>query len=115
MGVHNIVDHRTNHHAIRVCVVFEDSWHDNTIPGATQFDEEDEQVSYCCIASTTVHAALVYAQQRWPSAALTMYLYDPDGHNYADYETLDVNEDGAYTPRPKIPPTLVPNNNLTTL
>lgn len=92
MPVANVIDRRkTNNFDVNSNVIFESSWHDNSVRGATQFeyvDPVEDECTYLGIRKTTVDLAIRYASQRWPDLSVTMYLYDPDICDYYDCEGL---------------------------
>lgn len=89
MPIANIVDCRTNRYNINVMVVFEDSWHDNCIKDATQFNFVDN-IDYLGIKETTVERAIKFANKRFTNE-VTLYLYDVGECNYIDYSYIDNN------------------------
>jgi hypothetical protein len=73
----NVRDHRKNPHCIYVNAVFEPSYHDNSVAGATQFPRPDDSFSVIEMSGTTVAAAIMRAHEEWPFP-VTVYLYDRD-------------------------------------
>lgn len=93
MPVANVVDGRKcGRYNVNVSVVFESSWHDNSIPGSTQFEELeilDDECTAEYIRATTIDLAIRYAASKWPRLPVTMFLYDDRTHeNYYDYDCL---------------------------
>lgn len=83
MPVSNIRDRRTNWLDARCNVAIESSWHDNGLPGATEFPTppnylRDSFNDYLAeeIVDTTVRLALEYANATWPDRDLTVFFYD---------------------------------------
>ena len=102
MPVANIVDYRKRcRYDVNVNVCYESSWHDNSIIGATRFDEPDDPMAGCDylgIRQTTIGLAIRYAAQEWPLEPVTLYLYDAHVNNYADYDALQEDETGHIVP-----------------
>ena len=73
MPVYNIVDRRTNDHNFYVDAIFEPTFHDNSIEGAT-YVEPTNEFFYDQIYDTTIGLAIVYAS-RW-TCPVTIFLYD---------------------------------------
>jgi hypothetical protein len=90
MPVSNIVDRRTNSYNVNCMVVFEESWHDNSIDGSTQFNDEKEEIMCLYIKSTTVGKAIKYANLNY-KLDITMFIYDLDEKECCDYDTIDDN------------------------
>jgi hypothetical protein len=94
MPVHNIVDKRSNKYLVNVMAIFESSENDDTIVGASQFGDyqgvnrEEEECTYVGIAATTIDRAIRFAQIKWPTLPVTLYLYDVGTKNVADYAGL---------------------------
>lgn len=91
----NIIDNRTNKFKVDIMVIFEDSWHDNTIEGATQFDDNipsSSEVLYLGIRQTTIDLAIKYAAQQW-TQPVTLFLYDVGADNYVDYQHIEMEGD----------------------
>ena len=65
MPVVNIIDHRSlkDRYDVRVSVVYEASWQDNCIPGATQFPKTSKECVY-----------VKYTNEKWPETPITMYM-----------------------------------------
>lgn len=78
MTVANIVDRRTNKYDVHVDVVFEPSFHDNHVPGATQFLKEEKSIVVAELVKTTIEYAIKYAE-KW-NYAVTVYLYNYDSN-----------------------------------
>lgn len=77
MSIANIMDKRSNKLNVAVDVIFESSFHDNSVQGSTQFDEVEPDVClYHQVKFTTIKAAIQYANDTWPDANITMFLYD---------------------------------------
>lgn len=68
MPICNIVDHRSNKFQTEVMAIYEDSWHDNSIDGATKFKPTDDNVMYLGIEKTTVEYAIQYVNQEISTA-----------------------------------------------
>ena len=100
MPICNIIDRRTNKYDVNVMAIYEDSWHDNSCPNSTRFKDTGDGVSYLGIGETTVDHAIQYARQRWPTQALTLFLYDLGVNNYVDHKTIKL-EDNLYKLEPK--------------
>lgn len=79
MPVTNIIDHRSNNYCVDIDAAFEDTWHDNSIVGATQFPIEDNEVTIYFQFKTTVDLAIKYAAKEFPNNSVTLFLYD-SGH-----------------------------------
>ena len=93
MPVANIIDNRTNHYKVDVSIVYEFSWQDNCINGATQFTEEDYLCKY--IETTTISYAIAFANQNWPENAITLFLHDIGYEDYKDHDTINI-KNGIY-------------------
>ena len=90
MPVTNIIDNRTNKYDVNIMVIFEDSWHDNTIKGASQFNDSIDDIDYLGIKRTTIASALRYAQEHI-SSEVTLYIYDIGCNNHINYDYIDEN------------------------
>ena len=76
MPVTNIRDSRSNKYNIHIQAIFEESWHDNTINGATQFNgSTEDDIMYLCVANTTVEKAILYAMTHIKTE-VTLFIYD---------------------------------------
>lgn len=87
MPVANIVDHRTNSYNVNVMAIFEDSYHDNVVKDATQFEVIDD-IMYLGIKETTIEKAIMYATT-YIKSRVTLYLYNVGEENYSDYDTIE--------------------------
>lgn len=79
MPVANIQDKRTNSCNVEVDAVYEPSFHDNTVLGATQFDDDDGpldegEFTIDELQDTTIQKAITYANKF--TIPVTLYLYD---------------------------------------
>ncbi len=73
MPLANIVDRRSNEYYVRCDVVFEPSCNDNSIKGASQFDEETElDVMY--VDNIGIYSMIEWAN-KW-QGPVTAFLYD---------------------------------------
>lgn len=70
----NVVDRRTNSYNVSCDVAFEPSQHDNSIPGATQFDWGSGLFFYNELFNTTIVQAIEHANKF--NCSTTMYIYD---------------------------------------
>jgi hypothetical protein len=86
MPICNVIDHRSgpNRFNTIVTAIFEPSHHDNSAPGATQHRDvpptHPEDFTYFHIHKTTVGLAIKFANQKWRSLPVTLYLYDLGSH-----------------------------------
>lgn len=89
MPVANIIDKRTNKYDVICQAIFESSWHDNVVAGATRFptDEPADECLYFCIGRVTVGRAIEFAQEKW-EIPVTLYLYDVTEDNHIDIREL---------------------------
>lgn len=86
MPVHNIVDKRKNKFNVECEVHIEDSWHDNSFPGATQFPNNG-YLTCDSIARTTIDLAIKYCNMKY-DRPMTLFLYDVGFERSSDYQTL---------------------------
>lgn len=87
MPVSNIVDKRTNKYDVNCMIVLENSWHDNSIEGATQFDESEEDITCIYIKQTTVQRAIACVNLHY-KIHITVFLYDVHDDEHFDYQTI---------------------------
>jgi len=90
MPISNIVDHRKNKYDVNCTVIFEESWHDNSVKDATQFDDSIEEILYLSIRETTVQKAIKYINKNF-KVDVTMFLYDTGFDHHHRYLTIDDN------------------------
>lgn len=88
MPVSNIIDRRTNKYNVNCLVIFEESWHNNSIEGATQFNDDTEHVLYLCVKSTTIQKAIKYINKNYEHD-ITIFLYDVNDNEHPCYLTID--------------------------
>jgi hypothetical protein len=75
MPIENFVDYRKNKYDIKVDVVFEPSWQDNSISGSTKFGKsKGDEFSCDHLYNTTISEAIKFAK-KW-KCPITMYVYD---------------------------------------
>ena len=86
MPVVNIVDKRTNPYDIQVQAIFENTCHDNSISGATQFPWREDLVCFS-VGNTTIERAIQYASEKW-SWPITLYIYDSNSKNHCDIPSI---------------------------
>jgi hypothetical protein len=89
----NIVDRRTNPYDVRCDAVFEDSWHDNTVEGATRFPQEAAGPSCGCDMADDTTLAEAAAQAAAYPGPVTVFLYDV-GANAIAYSGEDSRRHG---------------------
>ena len=69
MPICNIIDRTTNNCNCDISVIYDDSWHDNGVYGARQFEVYEPNtppnIDYLGITKTTIELAIKYANQRW--------------------------------------------------
>lgn len=81
---------------VDVMVVFEACWHDNSMPGATQFPEENIfECDYFGVEKTTIELAIRYANQRWPTLPVCLYVYDVDCNNVENVKSLQIDPESG--------------------
>lgn len=72
----NIIDKRINIYNVNIVAVFEPSFHDNKIDGASIADEYDMFAIYD-MSNITIADAIKIADEKW-SGPVTLFLYDAD-------------------------------------
>lgn len=74
MPIANVEDNRKNNKNVNIQAIFEPSYHDSDVEGATEFPIEEDSFVYHEINNTTIAAAIEWAAQ-W-SYPVTLYIYD---------------------------------------
>jgi hypothetical protein len=92
MPVSNIIDSRTNKYNVNCAVILEESNHDNSIEGATQFEygDSEDEIMYLGIANTTIEEAIYYVNKNIKSQ-VTLYLYDIGLNNSYTHDHINGN------------------------
>ncbi len=94
MPIANIVDKRTVKYNAEIDAIYEPSFNDNCIKGATQFEKCDADFCYKETQNTTVAEAIAaMADVHFP---VTLYLYD-GGSIEKSRRALDAQENGNTT------------------